>query len=195
MPKENRFAGLGEAMESESEADDEETPDEAASDASENSDSEPAVESETADESESEDASEESDGGDEKQKGDGESNEGEEPDESDELDENEKLDDAKEAAESDTGEESAESVDDTEQATKAKGGPAFEFEATTAKSIYVRTATLDRLDDAEFEVESLLRRKHDVRDLTGREFHDALVRVAAEYPEEIADAVLEARDE
>ncbi|ELZ88547.1 hypothetical protein [Haloferax sulfurifontis] len=193
MPKENRFAGLGEAMESESESDDEEIPDETASDAPETSDAEPVVESETADESESEGASEESDGGDEKQ-GDGESDEGEEPDESDELGESEKLDEAKEAAESDTGEESA-VADETKQATKAEGGPAFEFEATTAKSIYVRTATLDRLDDAEFEVESLLRREHDVRDLTGREFHDALVRVAAEYPEEIADAVLETRDE
>ncbi|POG56277.1 hypothetical protein [Haloferax marisrubri] len=203
MPKENRFAGLGEAMESEteSESDEEETPGEDAPDASEKSEPEPAGESETADESESEDASEKSDGVGEKQRGDGESNEGEELDEGDELDENdeldesEELDEAVEAAESDTGEESAEVADETGQTAEAEGGPAFEFEATTAKSIYVRTETLDRLDDAEFEVESFLRREHDVRDLTGREFHDALVRVAAEYPEEIADAVLETRDE
>ncbi|KTG26673.1 hypothetical protein [Haloferax profundi] len=75
------------------------------------------------------------------------------------------------------------------------GGPAFEFEATTAKSIYVRTETLDQMDDAEFEVESRLRREHDIRDLTGREFHDALVRIAATYPDEIADAIVRTRDE
>lgn len=77
---------------------------------------------------------------------------------------------------------------------EAGGGPAFEFEATTAKSVYVRPETVDVLDDAEFEVESFLRREHDVRDVTGREFHDALVRVAAEYPGEVADAILAARD-
>jgi hypothetical protein len=77
----------------------------------------------------------------------------------------------------------------------SSGGPAFEFEDTTAKSVYVRPETLSVLDDAEFEVESLLRREHEVRDLTGREFHDALVRVAADHPDEVATAVLAARDE
>lgn len=75
------------------------------------------------------------------------------------------------------------------------GGPAFEFEETTAKSIYVREETLDVLEDTEFEVEMLLRREHGVRDVTGREFHDAAVRVLENHPEEVVDAILAARDD
>lgn len=89
----------------------------------------------------------------------------------------------------------AEEADEADDSSEETGGPAFEFEDTTAKSMYVRPETVAVLDDAEFEVESHLRREHDVRDLTGRELHDALVRVAAEYPEEVADAVLDAREE
>jgi len=192
MPKENRFAGLGEAMESESEpdaeSDDEQTADEGTTDKSEKSEPEPAVESESEGDS----------APDSKAESDPESDEASESDdagEGSEVVERNDGDEAEEATESNAETDGAESAVDTEQATETADGPAFEFEATTAKSIYVRTATLDRLDDAEFEVESLLRREHDVRDLTGREFHDALVRVAAEYPEEIADAVLETRDE
>ncbi|SFL66401.1 hypothetical protein SAMN04487950_4539 [Halogranum rubrum] len=77
----------------------------------------------------------------------------------------------------------------------ADGGPAFTFEATRAKSIYVRPETLDLLEDVEFEVESILRREHDVRDLTGREFHDALVRAVATDPEAVAKLILDARDD
>ncbi|SFR74784.1 hypothetical protein SAMN04487947_4143 [Halogeometricum rufum] len=77
----------------------------------------------------------------------------------------------------------------------SSGSPAFEFEDTSAKSVYVRPETLSVMDDAEFEVESLLRRDHEVRDLTGREFHDALVRVAADHPDEVVTAILAARDE
>lgn len=85
--------------------------------------------------------------------------------------------------------------EESERASEeADDGPAFEFEDTTAKSMYVRPGTVAVLDDAEFEVESFLRREHDVRDVTGREFHDALVRVAAAYPEDVADAILAARD-
>ena len=103
---------------------------------------------------------------------------------------------------------SIEGVDDADESGGADGaagtegvdgdegpGPAFEFEETRAKSLYVRDETLERMDDVEFAVESTLRSEHGVRDVTGREFHDALIRVAAGYPEEIAEAVLEAREE
>jgi hypothetical protein len=92
---------------------------------------------------------------------------------------------------------SAETSDDAAQTEdpESSGGPAFEFEDTTAKSVYVRPETLSVLDDAEFEVESLLRRDHEVRDLTGREFHDAIVRVAADHPDEVVTAILAAREE
>jgi hypothetical protein len=38
-------------------------------------------------------------------------------------------------------------------------------------------------------VEAALRANHGVRDLTSREFHDALVHVAAEHVDEIADRI------
>ena len=107
------------------------------------------------------------------------------------------------ASDADAGSSSSES--DAEAESKPEGatetgtesessGPAFEFEDTTAKSVYVRSETLSVMDDAEFEVESLLRRNHDVRDVTGREFHDALVRVAADHPEEVAEVIVSTRN-
>jgi hypothetical protein len=77
-----------------------------------------------------------------------------------------------------------------------EGGPAFSFETTAQTSIYPRTETArDTLDDVEFEVEGVLRRNHDVRDLAGRELHDAMIRLAAERPEEVADLVVQLRDD
>lgn len=75
-----------------------------------------------------------------------------------------------------------------------EGGPAFEFDATTAKSIYVREETLALLEDTEFEVEMHLRRNHGIRDVTGREFHDAAVHVLEDHVDEVVEAVLAARD-
>lgn len=76
-----------------------------------------------------------------------------------------------------------------------EGGPAFSFDDTTAKSIYVREDTLAVLEDTEFEVEMRLRRDHSIRDVTGREFHDAAVHVIEEHVDEVVEAVLAARDE
>lgn len=100
----------------------------------------------------------------------------------------------KEASDGETDAETADVSGNVSDDGTSSSGPAFEFEDTTAKSVYVRPETLSVMDDAEFEVESFLRRDHDVRDLTGREFHDALVRVAADHPEDVAEAVLSARD-
>ena len=86
-----------------------------------------------------------------------------------------------------------ESAPDDGDETSA-GGPAFEFDATTAKSIYVRPETLETLEDAEFEVEMLLRREHGIRDVTGREFHDAAVQVLADHADEVVEQILEERD-
>ncbi|WP_224449581.1 hypothetical protein [Haloprofundus salilacus] len=96
---------------------------------------------------------------------------------------------------------SSETMDDetldeeSSASTPEEGGPAFSFEETTPKSVYVRDQTLDALEDLEFEVEVALRREHGVRDVTGREFHDALVRVAAEHADDIAALVVETREE
>lgn len=101
-----------------------------------------------------------------------------------------------EAVEEEPGDDQGAGADEPDEPLPpAEAGPAFEFEDTTAKSIYVREPTLAVLEDTEFEVESALRREHGLRDMTGREFHDAAVRVLAEHVDDIADAVLEARDE
>ncbi|ELZ84848.1 hypothetical protein C453_12556 [Haloferax elongans ATCC BAA-1513] len=180
MPKENRFAGLGEAIDGNEDEDEDEAESEQKADQTANQDAEPVDETEkdsteTPEEPEGESSPETPE---------------EETPEANAVDENQSTDGADQSADSEP-EPSAESSqhDDDEP-----DGPAFEFEATTAKSVYVRQETLDVMDDAEFEVESLLRREHDIRDLTGREFHDALIRVAAEYPEEIVDVVLDTRD-
>jgi len=86
-----------------------------------------------------------------------------------------------------------EPADKPEPEEEEETGPAFEFDDTTAKSIYVRSETLELLEDSEFEVEMLLRREHGIRDPTGREFHDAAVRVLAEHTDEIVEQILEAR--
>ena len=75
-----------------------------------------------------------------------------------------------------------------------EGGPAFSFDETTAKSIYVREETLDILEDTELEIELLLRQKHDIRDITGREVMDAVLRVAAEEPDAVVDQIIAERD-
>jgi hypothetical protein len=102
---------------------------------------------------------------------------------------------------SDVDEEEPAETDDEREAEKPTeeptddGGPAFEFDATTAKSIYVRPETLERLEDTEFEVEMLLRRNHGIRDVTGREFHDAAVRVLEDHVEDVVDQILEERSD
>lgn len=80
-------------------------------------------------------------------------------------------------------------------ADDAEGGPAFSFDETTAKSIYVREETLALLEDTEFEVEMLLRKDHSIRDVTGREFHDAAVRVLEDHVDEVVETILAAREE
>lgn len=72
-------------------------------------------------------------------------------------------------------------------------GPAFEFDDDHRRSIYPRPESWEAFEDAvAFDVERVLR-EHDVRDSTGRELHDALVRLGAEQPEEIARLLLAER--
>lgn len=103
-----------------------------------------------------------------------------------------------EKEELDAADPETESADDSDGGADgdeaSAGGPAFEFDATTAKSIYVRPETLETLEDAEFEVEMLLRREHGIRDVTGREFHDAAVQVLADHADEVVERILEERD-
>ncbi|NUC74942.1 hypothetical protein HTZ84_22010 [Haloterrigena sp. SYSU A558-1] len=92
---------------------------------------------------------------------------------------------------------------DTDTDTDADGGDdtgdndptAFPFDATEKKTVYVRPETLADLDDARALVDAQLRTDHDVRDLTGREFYDAVFRLAAADTEGVIDEILEAREE
>jgi len=91
--------------------------------------------------------------------------------------------------------EEADGETEAEEPEEQAGGPAFEFDATTAKSIYVRPETLETLEDTEFEVEMLLRREHGIRDVTGREFHDAAVQVLADHVDDVVDQIRDERED
>jgi hypothetical protein len=75
----------------------------------------------------------------------------------------------------------------------ATNEPAFEFEEAKQRPLYARQAAWDAFEDAlAIDVEPSLRR-HDVRDASKRELHDAALRVLAEHADEVADRVLTAR--
>ena len=75
----------------------------------------------------------------------------------------------------------------------ATNEPAFEFEEAKQRPLYARQAAWDAFEDAlAIDVEPSLRR-HDVRDASKRELHDAALRVLAEHADEVADRVLAAR--
>jgi hypothetical protein len=76
---------------------------------------------------------------------------------------------------------------------RSEGEPAFGFDATTPKSIYIRQDTLELLEDAEFGVESVLRQEYDIRNVTGREFHDAMVHILTEHIDEVAERIHDVR--
>lgn len=89
---------------------------------------------------------------------------------------------------------SADNDGEVDKSEHDEGGPAFSFDETTAKSIYVREETLDILEDTELEIELLLRQEHDIRDITGREVMDAVLRVAAEDPDAVVNQIIAERD-
>lgn len=99
------------------------------------------------------------------------------------------------AVESSNETDATDGVDEPSEEEVSEGGPAFGFDATTPKSIYVRKETLELLEDAEFGVESILRQEHDVRNVTGREFHDAMVHVLTEHVDEIAARIHDVRED
>lgn len=149
MPEDNRFAGLGNAVDDE--------------DSSENPEDESATEPSSEDSS-SASASETVE------------------------------DDAAEDTATDT--EADSSSDDAEDERADSSDPsAFPFDATKKKTVYVRPETLDELEDARALVDAQLRTQHDVRNLTGREFYDAVFRYAAADTDGLIEEILEARDE
>ncbi|ELY49419.1 hypothetical protein [Natronorubrum sulfidifaciens] len=90
-------------------------------------------------------------------------------------------------------EPSADSADG--ESTDVDDPTAFPFDATEKKTVYVRPETIDALEDARALVDAQLRTDHDVRDLTGREFYDAVFRLAAADTDGLIEELLEAREE
>ncbi|MCU4742737.1 hypothetical protein [Natronoglomus mannanivorans] len=84
--------------------------------------------------------------------------------------------------------------EDTESDDDAPVDPsAFPFDATTKKTVYVRDETIDDLEDARALVDAQLRTEHDVRDLTGREFYDAVFRLAADDTDGLIEEIRDER--
>lgn len=98
-------------------------------------------------------------------------------------------------ADSDPDSTTADDGSETESESERDDPTAFPFDATEKKTVYVRPETLDDLEDARALVDAQLRTDHDVRDLTGREFYDAVFRLAAADTDGLIEEILEAREE
>ena len=99
-----------------------------------------------------------------------------------------------------TADETATDTDPSADSSDTESGDAddptaFPFDATEKKTVYVRPETIEELEDAQALVDAQLRTDHDVRDLTGREFYDAVFRLAAADTDGLIEELLEAREE
>ncbi|WP_227379886.1 hypothetical protein [Haladaptatus halobius] len=100
--------------------------------------------------------------------------------------------DSQDSLESDESQESHESQTSKEPKDPRKA-PAFEFSPDLRRSIYAREESWQRFEDArDLEMTRELRNAG-VRNHESREVHDAMVRLAAENPEEMTRLILDAR--
>ncbi|MFH5800973.1 hypothetical protein [Haladaptatus sp. CMAA 1911] len=100
--------------------------------------------------------------------------------------------DSNESHESDESQTSNESQTSKEVKDPRKT-PAFEFSPDLRRSIYTREDSWQAFEDArDLEMTRQLR-DAGVRNHTSREVHDAMVRLAADNPEEMAQLILDAR--
>jgi len=94
--------------------------------------------------------------------------------------------------EAETADEPTQENEDTSD-TDPYTDPAFPYSDVVQDARYVRGTTDTKWEDArDLEVERALR-QHDVRNVAGREYDDALFRLGAEHPELVAKYVMEAR--
>ncbi|MDG5819791.1 hypothetical protein [Natronococcus sp. A-GB7] len=91
-------------------------------------------------------------------------------------------------------EESASAVEST-PASPAESGPAFEYDAVRQRPLYARGETWDAFEKKLRTTITPTLAREDVVDEETREIHDAVLRLATEEPERIAELVLEARRE
>ncbi len=92
-------------------------------------------------------------------------------------------------------EPAAKSPTDTadEPKSPAETGPAFEYSEVQQKPFYARTQTVDEFENAIRTTIVPKLAEADVIDEETREIHDAVLRLANEEPERIAELVLEER--
>ena len=90
----------------------------------------------------------------------------------------------------DSGEEGS-----TEESDSMPNEPAFPFDATTPHSVYVRDNTLAAIDDVEALVDARLRTERGIRNLTTREFYEAVLQVAIDDSDGIIQRVMANRIE
>ena len=106
--------------------------------------------------------------------------------------ENAANDQDKTSGTSETSQSSSESQTSEESYDPLKM-PAFEFASVKRRSIYAREESWEKFEDGrDLEMTRALR-DADVRNHESREVHDAMIRLAAENPERLAELVLEAR--
>lgn len=77
----------------------------------------------------------------------------------------------------------------------AESGPAFEYDAVRQRPLYARGETWDAFEKKLRTTITPTLAREDVVDEETREIHDAVLRLATEEPERIAELVLEARRE
>lgn len=94
--------------------------------------------------------------------------------------------------------ETDEAPDEDAPASTTAGGrnePAFPFDESVQAQIYPRRSTHEAFEDfLDIDVKRHLRDR-DIRNETGRELHEAVLQVAMEHPEEIAEELAEQRQE
>lgn len=89
----------------------------------------------------------------------------------------------------------AEGTDDAGSNAGDEQEPSFPFDEAVQAQIYPRKTTHDEFEDfLDIDVKRLLRDRG-VRNEAGRELHEAVLRVAMEHPEEIADELATGREE
>jgi hypothetical protein len=91
-----------------------------------------------------------------------------------------------------TSEADQPAADDTAD-DSALDHPAFPFDDSTQEAIYPTTDTLTAFDDTlDFEVKRRLR-DEGLRDVPKREYHEALLQLAIEQPDRLAELIIENR--
>jgi len=91
-------------------------------------------------------------------------------------------------------EQSTDDAPTTAEASTPDDTAAFEFDDTVQKSVYVRPETFETLEDAEALVDAQLRTDHEVKDLTRREFFDAVFAEAADNTDRLVERILQMRE-